>query len=517
MTVDVNSIANANAVSVSNVVFQTEALNLPRKILIIATYDPLKTAIVDEVPFQVFSPEDSGDKTGYGFMAHRLTVQAFAGARGIPVWISPQAEPTGAQSAGDITFVTGTTVAGTINLFIAGLAVPFTIAAGDDQTEVATKCVAAITAIKELPVTATNTLGVVDIIAKTEGTFGDEISILFNLNAGQVFPDGITSAVITAMTGGTGTPAIADALDGLGTGDDANEAFFTDVVHGYLQDSTSLDAISAYVGEGNTETGLYAKTVARPFRVLTGDTDPGSAALTALIAVGDGRKNDRANGIIAVPDSPNHPSEIAALAIGNMARINNNRAAESYGGIVLAGIFPGDKADRWTSEYSDRDLAAKAGISPTKIESGTVVMQNVRTFYHPDSVPVSSNGYASMRNISILQNIENAVKATFAQEKWQGITIVEDVTNVSNVVDRTKVRDIDAVIDELTVLATAFAGKGLIYTANFTIEQLGIAGAVTVRSGGNGFNSTFKIILSGEGGIIDTLIEFDTSIAVVTN
>ena len=516
MGINDSSLAVANAASIENVQFQADSATLARKILIIATYDPLKTLVVDEVPVQVFSPEDAGDKFGFGFMAHRLTVQAFRGSNGVPTFIVPQSEVSGAQSAGDIEFTASGLLAGTVNMYIAGIAVPFTVADADDSDQVAAKAIIAINAIKELPVTAlvNATPNIVDITAKTEGTFGDDISIKFNLKAGEVNPTGLTS-VITAMTGGTGTPAISDALDGLGTGDDANEANFTDVVHGYLQDTTTLDAISAYVGAGDVKTGLYSDTVGRPFRVLTGDIVADTAGLTALVALGDGRLLDRANGVVSVPGSASHPSEIAAQAIGHMARINNNVAAQSYSGIVLIDIDPGEKADRWTSEYVNRDNAVKAGVSPTRIINGAVALQNIVTFYHPDNVPVASNGYRSMRNISIIQNMLNATLLVFSQPAWLGNSIVEDVSAVTNVTDRLKARDIVAVRNELVALALSFEARAWIYNSSFTIDKLNQAGAITIRTNNDGFNSILSVIFSGESGIMNTNIEFDTSIAVL--
>ncbi len=516
MPLNATSLAAAVASSVKNVQFQPTARNIPRKILIIATYDPAITTITDEVPQQVLSAEDAGAKFGFGFMAHRLAVQAFVGSNGVETWIQPQAEVAGTQSEGTITFTAVGVLAGTVYLYIDGLAgyIPFTVADGDDATAVADACVAAINAIKELSVTAANTLGVVTITSKTSGLYGDDISIKLNLRTGEELPTGV-SAVIVAMTGGAGTPNMVDALDGLGTGDDANEQFFTDVVHGYGQVTAVLDAVSAYVGAGNDFLGLYSKTVARPFRALTGDVEPGSGAFTALVALGNGRKLDRANGVISVPDSANHPAEIAAQTIGIMARINIDVAAQHYIGIPLIDIDPGAKANRWTSQYDNRDNAVKAGVSPTRIQSGVVTLQNIVTFYHPDNVPVESNGYRSMRNISILQNILENVRINFDQEKWQGISIVEDVVEVSSVADRLKARDVDAVIDDLTALARAFESKAWIYTASFTIEELNKPDAVEIRPGGLGFNNSLSIILSGEGGIFDTVSYFDTSLAIL--
>ena len=518
MGLQVNSIANAVGSAVQNVQFLPEAQNIPRKILIIGTQLAAKS-LTPEIPIRILSPEDCGDQAGFGSMLHRLAVQTFQGGNGIETWMQPQNEAGGAVVAdGEIDWVVpGTSGAGTIYLYIAGIPIPVTIVSGLDEEGVSDAVVAAVNAVKELPVTAATTAVTFETTfeAKSKGPWGNDISLTLNLGVGEELPTGMTP-VITAMVNGAGVPTMADALDGLGVDDDANENFFTDVVHGYGQDTTTLDAISAYVGEGNTFTGLYDKLVSRPFRVMTGDVAAGTGGLTALIAITDTRKLDRGNMIMAVPDSPSHPSEIAALAIGNMALINQDRAAQSYGDILLTGIWPGDKADRWTSDYDNRDLAVKSGVSPTRVKSGNVFMQNVVTFYRPDNVPVSSNGYRSARNISILQNILDNIRTNFEQEKWQGISIVGDTTNVSSTIDRTKARDTDSVIDDLMALARSFESKAWIYEAAFTIDALKEVGAVTVRSGSSGFDSILKVILSGEGGILDTVTQFDTSIAVLT-
>ena len=519
MALNATSLAAAVGASVKNVQFQSDAQNLPRKILILATFDPSKTAVTPLVPVQVLSPEDAGDQFGFGFMAHRLAVQAFAGGQGTPVFVHPIEEAGGAAaSAGDINFTGSTGVAaGTLHLYIAGIAVPVTLTASMTPTQIAAAVVAAISANADLPVTAAVN-GVddtqADLTAKTKGPWGDDISIAFNLGYGQSLPTGVVAAV-TDMASGSGIPTVATALDALGTGDAANEDFYTDVVHGFGQDSTTLDAISTYVGAGNDFTGLYSKTVARPFRVLTGDTAAGSGGLSALVALADARKLDRSNGVLAAPGSKSHPAEIAAQAIGHMARINQDRVAQHYLGIQLSNIHVGAKADRWSNDYDNRDTAVKGGIGTTRVVNGVLTLQNVVTFYRPDNVPVASNGYRSMRNVAIIQNLLFNIRLNFEQEKWQGISIVDDVTYVTNVTDRQKARDVGSVIDDLVALARSFESHAWIYTADFTIEKLKETGAVSIRSGGIGFDNVLSVIFSGEGGILDTVVQFDTSLAVL--
>jgi phage tail sheath gpL-like len=404
-------------------------------------------------------------------------------------------------------------------LYIAGLVVPVPVIDADTGTEVALAVVAAVAANPDLPVTAVVngvTPGQVDFTAKSTGPWGTLISLSFNWGFQQALPAGVTS-VITDMAGGAGIPDIQDAVDSLGTGDDKNENYFTDGNHGYGQDTTTLDILSTWNGLGNTKTGLFDKLVHRPIRFLDGDTVAGTGGKTALEALGTARRaTDRTNGIIAAPGSPNHPSDIAALAMGVMAKVNSDRAEENYIGQILPGVIPGVIADRWTSDWDNRDSAVKSGISPTKTVSGsTVVMQNVMTFYHPTDVPVNSNGWASMRNISITQNILAAHHANFDREKWRGFSIVADVSKVSNVLSREKARDISAVRGDLIALAEAYEGNAWIFTKDYTIERLQSENLITIRPGGIGFNTVFPVYYSGEGGILDNEIKFDIDITAL--
>ena len=509
------SYAAGTFASVKNVVLVPSAEVLPRRIGIIGTYDPLKTAVANEVPVLVTSPEDVAAQFGDGFMLHHLARAAFVGSGGLPTYVIPQAEVAGAQAAGTVTFTATTPEAGTVPMYIDGDAVPFTVLSTSDAEAVAAAAVAAITAKPELPVTATNTAGVMDVVAKTEGTYGNEISVAFNLGAGQALPSGI-GAVVVALTSGTGVPDIDDALNALGTGDNSNEDFYTEIIHGYLQDSTTLDKISTYNGVGNDFVGNYAKEVGRPFRTLTGDVAVGSAALSALVAIGDARKEDRTNGVIAVPGSQTHPSTIAALALGVMAKTANLRPEETTIGKLLSGVWPGARgADRWTADYDSRNTAALAGVSPTLVKSGAVYMQDTLTFYHPDTVPLANNGYKSQRNIAITQNLLNSNLSAFSSERWQGVTIVADTGAVSSSVNRAKVVDRDSVIDQLIALVTLYAGNAWLYTAEYTIGRLNSDPTlVTTRGDGRGFIVVLPVIYSGEGAVLDVETNFDVSIAV---
>ncbi len=143
-------------------------------------------------------------------------------------------------------------------------------------------------------------------------------------------------------------------------------------------------------------------------------------------------------------------------------------------------------------------------------------LQNVITYYRPASVPVDSNAYREMVNISKIQNMLHTQRQVFEQEKWQGISVVTDVTKVTSTVDKAKARDIDSVKDDLTRLYRAWEAKAWIAEAAFSIDALKETGSVTVRTAADGFDMTSKAVLSGVANIYDAAIEVDTSFAVLS-
>jgi phage tail sheath gpL-like len=492
---------------------------LKRKQIIVATYDPAKTLVVDETPVLVISPEDTGDKFGFGFMAHRLHRANDLGAQGVETWIQPQAEAGGAVvSDGEIDWAgTAGVVKGILAVYIAAEKYPVTITTAMTLEEVSDAVVALVNSVSAAPVIAAKTAVTFEttFTAKSKGPWGDDISISISLEPGDETPVGIAFA-ITAMTNGAGIPSMSDALDALGTGDNANEAHFTALIHGYGQDSTTLDAISLYVGEGNDFTGLYSKTVARPFYSSTGDVAAGSSGLSDMIVISDTRLEDRSDGFIGVPDSKSHPSEISAQGIGIAERGFNKRATASVVGKTLIGVDPGAKDQRWTSDYDDRDTAVRSGISPTLVVSGSVKMQNFVTFYRPANVSVGSNGYREIRNVSVTQNILNSQKIFFSRPKWEDFDIVSNVQKVTNPEAKKRARDRQSVLDDVILLLTAWEGLAWIYSAQFSIDKIKAEPSrVVIRGTGDGFDVNIPVLYSGIGNVKDVQTEFDISFAVL--
>lgn len=506
-------------VSATNKQFGIPSEELPRKVVFVATFDPLKTSVVPNVPIQVFSAEDVGNRGEFGFMAHRMASRIFE-AGNLETWWIPQDEVAGAQATGTITITATSAKAGTLAFYVGGIRVPVAVAAGDNGDAIATALAAAITAIKELPITAVVngvTTNQVDITAKTTGTWGNDYTLEFDLEPSDEQPADITSIVVVDMSGGTGIPDIQTALDSLGIDDAQNEKNFTLFLHGYGQDTTTLDKISTYNGIGNDTIGNWDDLVGRPWRSGVGDSDPGSAALTALIAIGDARTDDRTNTILGMPDIKEHPDEIFALIAAKCEIVTAQRTPQNYIDIQVPGIHVGDSANRWTDSRTNRDSAVKAGISTTQVKNGILTIQNMVTFYHPANVPVNSNGFRDWVHHPKYQNMLYLTRQNFESERWQGVFIVTDTAFVSDPNAREKARDISAVEGDLLALIDVFAGKGYLYDPQFSKDKIAAGGSVVLRPGGNGFTNKLQIIPSGAGGIMDTDIEFDTNLAVTVN
>lgn len=517
MPVYPSSLAAGNVVGIQNEQYAVAAGVLAQKNVIIGTFDESTfTLISPNVPFRIYSPEDVGGKTGFGFMLHRLAKAAFKPGK-VETWVIPQEEggSTPATAAGELDFSASINVeAGTIYLYIAGDLVRIIVAEDDSGNDIGDAVATAINDDDDLPVTASNLAGVVTITSKSGGDWGNDITLVIGNQNGpntSELPTGV-ACTVTAMAGGSGVPDIQDALDALGTGNSQNEDFFTNLIHGYGADTATLNAISTYNGIGNTFVGNYAKEVARPFRSLVGDTTDGTAGLTAALAFAELRRaTDRTNGKVCAPGSQNHPQEIAAQVLGAMAVLHSTYPQVGMIDQPLIDVWPGDKADRWTDDYDNRDLAVKGGLSTTLTKNGSLFMQNIDTFFRPTTIPAESNYFRQMKNISIAQNVLYNWKQNFESVKWVGIYIVEDVTEVVDATAKLKARDIETVKDDVIALIDAFVGLGWIYQGDWSKENF----TVQLRDGLTGFDIYCPLIPSGEGGIFNTTIGMDTSIAIL--
>lgn len=512
MTVNSSTQIHTLSIGNKNVQFGISGSNVESKVVILATYDPTILTVVDEVPLEVFSSEDAGARTGFGWPLQRLVKKVFKGNNGIGrVFILPQSE-TGTAADGEIAWTGTSTAAGVVALRIGNELTTIDVPSGTTIEALSDLVVAAVNALTETPVVALKTAVTFEttLTSKAKGLEHNNITITLSAVEGEALPAGIT-AVITPMANGAGTPDTDAALTGLGTGDASNQLQFTNFVSGYGLVTAELDKVSAYVGLGDNFTGLYRKTVTIAFTSLNCDTDPGAGALTALQVITDARLLDRANGIFAAPDEDDIPTELAALATGMLSAIQQEVPAQHYSDKIMPEVGGRSvSGNRWTDSEDTSDAAVKSGISPSIVKSGNQLnLRNIVTLYRPDNIPDASNGYKSFRNISILNNIKATTRAEFQKETWQGFFIVADAAKVTDPAAAPKAKDVLAVQTVLNNLTDFFVSKGWFFDGDFPKAE----STVAIRTLGNGFDINHKFKLSGEGQVLNITQSFDTNIA----
>ena len=515
MGISADSIAAGVSTELYGKNFKPSITRLERKPILFGAFNPALTGISANDIYTVNSPEHAGALFGFGYELHRMVLTFFKNWNGSSIDVIPVAEGSSA-AAGAIIYSGTVEKSGTLRLYVSSDSVPVSVVKNDAPATVATLVAAAINADHNLPVTAAVDSEVttkVNLTAKSKGLNGNKISVAHCLGFQEEMPSGL-SAEVTAMADGAGVSNISDAVDALGTGTNQNQNYYTGGVACSGMDSDSLDILSVYNGEvGENPTGNHDGEVSRFFQFINAYTDAGSGNLTTLQGVTALRKEDNTNCCVYVPGSATHPVEIACAVLGQRELMAIDRPESTIVDVILKGVMPGSDTDDFNGNSNLNTQCVKQGISTVRKDGTYTRMQDLVSFYRPDSVSVSSNIWRSLRHQAVSQNITEACKKRFSLEKWKNITIVQDTSRVTNETAKEKAREKGDVISELISLARSFESLGWLYSSDFTISKLTKSpdDYVSVRTGGKGFNYKLPIIYSGEGGIISGEIWADAN------
>lgn len=500
--------ASVNATGTVQKQFVPVSAVLPSRVVLALQYDPAKTATVENVLQIITSPGDVGEKWGYGSQIHRATVRQWEAHDGaVEVWGIPIPVPaTGpASGVGSIDFTGSASSAGKHYFRIAGIQVTIDVANGDDADAQGTALETAITNDPNLPVTAVNTTGSVAITSKWQDTTANEITLKYNLlqtEADQA--PGTTTVALTPMASGAGTSDITAALTAI----TSSSTWFTDLIIPYA-DTAHRDEVETAIGNPDSFTGLYGKIDEnyRPLTCWTADVTAGSAGLTAALAVGALRKTDAVNDWIQAPDYIELPFEIAAYVCGLVSLKATDNPASHYHKTACPSLFgPEATADDWTTSYTSRDTALKAGIPCLYMSGGSVVLGDMCSFYHPDGV--TNPVFLFEVNKRKVWNIAYDIKNDKADPQRQGAVIVEDAEAAT---DQPKATDTDLEKARIVSLSDQWAARGLLYNSTFTKTN-----SIVVINSQNPdrIDRTIKCILSANARIRDDLVEIDRNITI---
>lgn len=261
----------------------------------------------------------------------------------------------GSAAAGSFTFGGPAAVAGTVSLLIAGQTVQVGVVATDTAANIATKAVAAINAVKNLPVTAavdgTDTAKV-NITARWKGLTGNDIDLRYNYYAGEQLPNGVTVTTV-AMTGGAGAPDMAAMIAAM------PDEWYNHIMMPF-NDTASLNTLR---DELLTRWGPLKMSEAiayTAFRGTYGET----------ITFGEAR-NDFLLTCMGTSKSPSPSWEFAASYCGIAAYQLAIDPARPLQTLALPGILAPAKADRFA--FDERNNLLKSGIATYQVQPGDVV------------------------------------------------------------------------------------------------------------------------------------------------
>lgn len=412
-------------------------LFLPQRIAVVGQGSTAST--YDTTKRQVTSATEAATLYGFGSPIHLAVLQLLPtngdGVGTIPVTVYPLVDDgSGVASAGDITPSGAATEAAAYRVRVNNIdSEEFVISVGDSVADIITAATAAINAVLEMPVIATDatpgTSTEVGIASKWKGTGANDIviEIVGPTTAGVSF-------AITQPVGGLVNPDVDGALNQVGNVWETMVLNCMDVA-----DTTTLDKYSTF-GEGR-----WGALVRKPLVVLTGNT---ATTVTAATAVSDARKTDRTNGQLVAPGSNDLPFIVAARQLARIAKVANNNPPQDYGSQDATGLTPGADGDQWA--YPDRDSAVKKGSSTVEVKDSVVNISDVVTFYHPSGDPIPAYRYVC--DIVKLQNIIFNLDLIFATKEWDGAPLIPDdqpTVNRSAKKPKSAVAAVAALLDSL--------------------------------------------------------------------
>ncbi|PIW30414.1 MAG: phage tail protein, partial [Rhodospirillales bacterium CG15_BIG_FIL_POST_REV_8_21_14_020_66_15] len=372
---------------------------MPSRILVIGQRTAAGT-VAEAVPTRVLSADEAEVFFGRGSLLHLMFRALKANNDWTETWaVALDDAVAGTQAAGTITFGGAVTVAGTLNIYIAGQRVRVAVATTDAAADVATNVVAAITAATDLPLTAAVngiTAEQVDLTAVHKGETGNGIDLRVNHYPGEYLPTGLTVA-FGAMATGAGNPDLADAIAVLG------DQWYTDWIVPYT-DSANLVVLEGELAD------RFGPMVMQDGHAYTGARGTHST----LTTLGNARNSPHLS-IIGADASPSAPWAWAA-AFGAVAayyiKIDPARPLQT---LPLKGIIAPKVEDQFN--LSERNLLLYDAISTFTVDDGgTVRIERAITTYETNAQSIDDASYLDVNTLKTLAYLRYSVRARILQK-----------------------------------------------------------------------------------------------------
>lgn len=360
------------------------------------------------VPIAISSQAQADYQFGQGSQLANMFKAYFANNFAGSVYGLPVVEGS-AAAVGTVTVATPPTVAGTYHLYVHGVHVGVTVAATDTVTIVAAAIAAAITANKDLMVSATSAVGVATLTAKGKGVYGNDIILsdnYFGAIGSEVMPTGMT-VTYAPMASGAGVPVFTTGISNLG------ENEYEHVVLPNT-DATSLTAWETEYGFSDTgRWGWIRQHYGHLWAAVRG-------TMSAINAIAVARNCAQLSimGIEVLAQSPTW--QWAAAYAGKAARAYLNDPARPLQSLHLEGILPASIQARFLmSELNNMSLSGVA--TQRTLNDNIPFIARETTTYTLNLYGNSDDAYDVATTLAtlarILRNQRQAITSKFPRHK----------------------------------------------------------------------------------------------------
>jgi phage tail sheath gpL-like len=407
----------------------------------------------------ISSAADADAQFGVGSMLAAMYRIAALNAPFQPIYALPLADPSGAAAAGTVSVNGGTSLGktGVGTLYVLGRRVDVQVNAADAAATTAAAIAAAINALN-VPVSAavdgTNTYQV-NVTARHVGALGNGQEVIVAADTPNVFTG--SNITITALSGGSGTPALDTALANLG-----DEEF--DWLAMPYADTTSLNSIRAFLsdnsGRWSPQKQLYGHCVAVNFGTLSTQTTLGAG------------RNDQHATILGSQASPTPQWEWAAALAGVVVQhlANPPELSRPLQTLILDGVLPPrSKLNWWTT--SDRQALYTDGIAGYKVDvEGNVRLDRVITTYQQTAAGVPDATFLDIETMAQLMYATRYFK-TAVSNKHARQALADDNPFANPAI--TTPRDIKNTLIHAynDLVALGVLENGDIFAANVNVER----------------------------------------------
>lgn len=352
-------------------------------------------SVAAATPVRVMSANHGAGLFGRGSQLAAMIAAAKAANASTDMWACALDDlVAGVAASGTLTITGAPTAAGTLNLYVAGIATKVGVAANDTNTVTATNIAAAINANPDLPVTATSALGVVTVTARHKGENGNYVDLRVNFYDGEALPAGLAIAIV-AMTGGTGNPDVTLALAALG-----GDQYYTIITA--WTDAANMTALEAFL---LTRWGPMSQKTGSAFGCVSG-------TYSGLVTLGHAR-NSPMSLLFGIYDMPVAPW-IAAATWGSVIEFNGAiDPARGFQTLLLPGLMAPPVKSQFTRDQ--RDILLHNGISTFTVDQGgNVLIEQVVTTYQTNAYGIPDVSYLKLNSVWTADAIRYAIRARIA-------------------------------------------------------------------------------------------------------